>query len=113
MAAQNNTLLGWAIAFALAFLLMVQALSMQHSKHREEIDALENKIADYEMFIEELDAAYDSLLEDEIDLIERHNEEILTFDTLSVDSLRGYFASRYGFFDVLYADSTEADSTGH
>ena len=69
MSAKNNTLLGWAIAFALAFLLMIQAFSIQRSKHLEEIDALENKIADYEMFIGQLDAAYDSLLVEEIELI--------------------------------------------
>jgi hypothetical protein len=110
---ENSIALGWGIASVLAILLLIQALGVMRTEHLAEIKKLEGKIADYEEYIATLDAAYDSLLVEEIELIERHDEEILTFDTLGVDSLRGYFASRYGFFNVLHADTTAADSTGH
>lgn len=109
----SNTTLGWAIASGLAILLLIQALSIQHREHRAEIKRFEGKIADYEDYIVFLSEAYDSLLVEEVELIERHNEEILSIDTLSIDSLRGYFSNRYGFLNVLYSDSTEVDSTGY
>jgi len=110
---QNNIIVGWAIASVLLILLLIQALGVQRTEYFNEIQELEGKIADYEEYISTLDAAYDSLLVEELELIERHNEEILSIDTLSVDSIRGYFASRYGFVNVLHTDSTETDSSGH
>lgn len=110
---KSNALVGWSIAALLAILILLKAMSVQHQEYVDEISLLEDKIADYEDYIVALGSAYDSLLVEEIELIERHDEEILSIDTLSVDSLRGYFASRYGFFDVLYTDSVEVDSTRH
>ncbi len=110
---KNNIVVGWGVAAGLLILLLIQALGVMRTEHLNEINKLEGKIVDYEEYIATLDAAYDSLLVEEIELIERHDEEILTIDTLSVDSLRGYFANRYGFFNVLHADSTAADSTRH
>jgi len=113
MTAPNNTALGWAIAGCLAIILLIQALGVEHTEHLNDIKRLEQKIADYEDYIVLLGNAYDSLLVEEIELIQRHDEEILSIDTLSIDSLRGYFASRYGFVNVLHTDTTQVDSTGH
>jgi hypothetical protein len=104
---------GWIVAGISLILLLMISVGFTTGELRSEISLLENQIQDYEEYIEQLNVAYDSLLVEEQELIEEYDASFNHIDNIGVDSLRGYFANRYGFADLLYTDTTQVDSTRH
>lgn len=104
---------GWIVAGISLILLLMIAVGFTTGELRTEISLLEKQIEDYEDYIEQLNIAYDSLLVEEQELIEEYDASFNHIDDIGVDSLRGYFTSRYGFTHVFHTDTTQVDSTRH